>query len=278
MTTAHLSEVRRWYSEEIRLNAQVSSPSIVAAFAEVPREKFLGPGPWHVKPAVPGIPYQQTASADPHHIYHDVLVALDRERGLNNGLPTWHARVLQAIDPKPGEQIVHLGCGVGYYTAIMKRIVENGSVVGLEIDRELARRAKENLADLEGVTVLNEDGSIYDFGDTDLIYVNAGVTHLQIRWIENLRLGGRLVAPLTIDGEDGQLLRITRDEAGYRAESIGGVHIFNCAGSRDPEEEYALKEAVSRYGWQFVGRLRFDMDRCDETCWLKAKHYWLARG
>ena len=41
-----LDAVRSWYAEELRYAAAVKSPAVVRAFATVPRERFLGPGPW----------------------------------------------------------------------------------------------------------------------------------------------------------------------------------------------------------------------------------------
>jgi len=37
---------RRHYAEELRHVTRLRSPAVVAAFASVPRERFLGPGPW----------------------------------------------------------------------------------------------------------------------------------------------------------------------------------------------------------------------------------------
>jgi protein-L-isoaspartate(D-aspartate) O-methyltransferase len=46
----------------------------------------------------------------------------------------------------PGDRFLHIGCGVGYYTAIAARaVLPGGSVVGVEIDPQLAERAKLNL-------------------------------------------------------------------------------------------------------------------------------------
>lgn len=268
---------RKLFAEEIRSICGIQSARIVEAFAKVEREKFLGPGPWLVKPPTLGVPYQKTKDANPEHLYLDVLVALDPEKGLNNGLPSWHGRILQAIDPQPGERVAHIGCGVGYYTAILKEIVgSEGEIIAVEIEKALADRAKENLSSYLGVGVHFANGSFFDPGKVDVFYVNAGVTHLQKLWIENLRMGGRLVAPLTPNGEVGQLLRITRLANGYKAEFVGGVFVYDCAGSRDPDEELSLKDAVKKFGWQFSGQLRFDLKNCDESCWLKTKEYWLS--
>ena len=55
-------------------------------------------------------------SSDPADLYDDVLVAIDRPRGINNGEPALHAAWLAAVDPQPGETVIHVGAGHGYYT------------------------------------------------------------------------------------------------------------------------------------------------------------------
>ena len=39
---------RRAYAEELRTVARLRSEALVEAFARVPREHFLGPGPWQI--------------------------------------------------------------------------------------------------------------------------------------------------------------------------------------------------------------------------------------
>ncbi|TMQ07926.1 MAG: hypothetical protein E6J91_34465 [Deltaproteobacteria bacterium] len=85
-------EARWWFAEEIRAVAHLQSDALVAACARVPREAFLGPGPWQIARAFDhAVPYRVTADADPRHLYHDVLVAIDPARALNNGLPSFWA-------------------------------------------------------------------------------------------------------------------------------------------------------------------------------------------
>jgi hypothetical protein len=80
-------DIRRFYAEEIRVVANLRSAELVKAFAKVPRENFLGDGPWSY--ATPdnltgGINYRETESNDPIHLYHNVPIAIDSERGLPN--------------------------------------------------------------------------------------------------------------------------------------------------------------------------------------------------
>ncbi len=46
-----LEDYRRFYAEEIEQVASLTSAALVEAYARVPREKFLGPPPWHLASA-----------------------------------------------------------------------------------------------------------------------------------------------------------------------------------------------------------------------------------
>ena len=43
-----IDDSRRFYAEEVRIAAGLDSPALVAAYARVPREKFMGPPPWKI--------------------------------------------------------------------------------------------------------------------------------------------------------------------------------------------------------------------------------------
>jgi hypothetical protein len=45
MSEDAIREARRWFAEELRFVARVSATEVIEAFASVPRESFVGPGP-----------------------------------------------------------------------------------------------------------------------------------------------------------------------------------------------------------------------------------------
>ena len=42
------ADARRRYAEELAYAAHLTSPAVIGAFARVPRERYLGPGPWRI--------------------------------------------------------------------------------------------------------------------------------------------------------------------------------------------------------------------------------------
>jgi protein-L-isoaspartate(D-aspartate) O-methyltransferase len=96
---------------------------------------------------------------DPAFLYQDVVVALEEERGINNGQPALHALCLAALSVKEGESVVHIGAGAGYYTAVLAELTGvTGKVFAYESAQSLAQSATRNLAHLL------DDGAISIFG------------------------------------------------------------------------------------------------------------------
>lgn len=201
-------------------------------FELVPREAFLGPGPWKIRV---NRSYVETPSADPAYLYNNVLVALDGTKGINNGEPFLHAAWIGKVTPQSGETVVHIGTGTGYYTAILSMLVlPNGAVHGLEIEKDIAERARENLEPFEGITLTEADATVHALLPADVIYVNAGVGSLPARWLNALKTGGRLIFPWQATERKGVTMLVTRTAAGYCARPLMPSWFIPCIGTLDP--------------------------------------------
>ncbi len=142
-----IRDARRWFAEELRFVARVNSAEVVEAFATVPRERFLGPGPLRILSLWNMRDYWTPPVASPTAAYHDVIIAYDEKRYLNNGQPSLWAFVFDKLNVVPGDRVLHLGCGMGYYTAVLAELAgPKGAVSAIEIDEPLAERAREALA------------------------------------------------------------------------------------------------------------------------------------
>ncbi|OKO69749.1 methyltransferase domain-containing protein [Bradyrhizobium sp. NAS96.2] len=284
---AELRIVRRAYAKQILAAANVVDPRLTAAFAAIPREDFVGPGPWMMLRWW-SRDYVPTPDADPVYLYTNDLVALLPARRLNNGQPSLHAYLMYQAAPAGGEHVVHIGTGTGYYTAILAHLVGPcGRVTGIEYDVELAARAKANLAPYPNVEIIAGDGTLVAFDSANVIYVNAGCTRPAARWLDGLADGGRLILPLTSDdgfkggapeqvARSGAVFRVRREGAGYQAAWISPVAIIPCDGGRDEASEKALAEAFACGGWQKVSRLYRGAELPDERCWLRGDGWCLA--
>jgi protein-L-isoaspartate(D-aspartate) O-methyltransferase len=232
-----VATIRAWYAEDLRLRTPVlRNPSVVEAYAAVPRERFLGPGPWRIlSDNRTDVPFE-TPDAAPHWVYHDVLVAIDPARALNNGMPSFWAHNFDHLDLRRGERVLQVGAGTGYYSALLAEMVgPQGRVIAVEYDADLAARARANLEPWRQVAVVAGDGRTHDPGEVDAVVAFAGSTHPAELWLARLADGGRLLMPLTAENWRGFMLRAVRHGDAYDAAAIGGVGIFPCAGGRDEE-------------------------------------------
>lgn len=243
-----IEEARRWFAEEIRAVAHLESDALVEAFARVPREAFLGAGPWQIARSFElAAPYRTTVDADPRHLYHNVLVAIDPARQLHNGLPSALAQWIEAAGIRTGDRVLHIGGGLGYYTAILAELAgPTGSVVGYEVDAALAARAEAALRPWPAVRLVAGDASD-PRGPFDAIFVNAGCTHPRPEWLAALAPGGRMIIPLTIHVPGlphgvGGMLRTERRDPRWPAEIVSQVGMYDCTNARDPAYEAELRK------------------------------------
>jgi len=265
-----VKQVRRSYAEEIKFVSGIESDAIVSAFATVPRERFLGSPPWMFMSAHRA-DYWTNGTTDVRHVYHDILIAIDETHRLNNGGPSWHAAAMAKVHPKLGDRVVHIGCGTGYYSAILAEIVgANGSVLAVEVNEQLAARAHTNLEPWTNVQTVQSDGASYEFGMAEVIYVNAGIDQLPRRWIECLAEGASLLAPLTLsEQEGGRMLLVRRNSTGcYKASLVQPVHVYPCVGARSEASTAQLRDALKSTQWRFDGWVRLDKHVRDSQCWL----------
>ena len=281
-----IEDCRRFYAEEIAAVTALRSSALVEAFAKVPREHFLGAGPWKVAAPDfamgPQMKYRETEDADPRRIYHNIVVVIDEKRNLNNGHPGTLAAWLDRLEIAPGDRVVHIGAGLGYYSAIIAEVTgSSGRVTAIEVDADLAARARENLAPWPNVDLHSGDGCEFDPGPVDAIFVNAGVTHPSALWLDRLRDGGRLLVPLTFDVGGGigkgVMMLIRREGEKYSARLLTLVMIYSSTSLRDAEVNAALAKQIASPKVFSVQSLRRDAHEAEDTCWLHGKDFCFSQ-
>jgi len=284
---AELAVVRRAFARQMMAIANVQDDRVEQAFASVRREHFLGAEPWRF------VLWKQELTLprnDPVCIYQDVLIALVPHRGVNNGSPSLHAKMLHDLAVEPGQHIAHIGAGAGYYTAMLAELVgRSGRVTAFEFDQPLAARARANLAAWDNVTVVAGDGARAPTEMVDRIYVNFGVAAPAASWIEHLAPSGKLLFSLGVPHPDarnrfprhaaqGAALLIDRTSKGFAARWLYPAYYVCAEGelAGDSDSELALHAAFERGGIEFVKSLRWNEATDPTRCWYWTSHWSLS--
>jgi protein-L-isoaspartate(D-aspartate) O-methyltransferase len=226
-----IGEIRGIFARLMAAASGSADPRLQRAFELVPREAFVGPGPWRL-----GVyqKYFETPDADPAYLYQNVLVALDADKGINNGEPFLHAIWIEAVSPKPGDSVCHIGAGTGYYTAILSVLtLPGGTVNAFEIEESLACKARDNLAPFGRVTITAGDATKLPLPPSDLIYVNAGVVAPPPSWLRALRPQGRMIFPWRPSPAVGLAIVISRQATGFSVRPLINSYFIPCIGASD---------------------------------------------
>jgi protein-L-isoaspartate(D-aspartate) O-methyltransferase len=278
------SEARRWFAEDLRVSSPVvHNPSIIAAFAKVPREQYLGDGPWRIHSRLKVGTVHTSLSTDLREIYHDVLVVLDEKRGINSGQPSLWAFVFDQLNIAPGQTVLQVGAGVGYFTAILAELTgSDGRVIAYEIDEDLARRARSNLARYRHVEVVSGDATqAVDLPGLDIVIAFAGVTHVPERWLSNLSDAGRMALPFTGEDQWGFMMLLERAGDTFPIRSLLPCGFYHCVGARRSDEEQALTAVLKAERGEVADLSQYHRGRSDdriEDAWLVTDAYWISKA
>jgi protein-L-isoaspartate(D-aspartate) O-methyltransferase len=186
MTEQHLAILRRHMVEVVDLHFDLASDEIGkerlddplrAAMLKVPRHLF-----------VPG----QIAGA----AYQDTPLPIGFDKTLSQ--PFIGALMLDLLELEPGYKVLEVGTGLGYQAALMAEI--GVRLWSVEIVEEFAAEAGLRLMTLgyEDISIRVGDGSRgwAENAPFDRILVTAAAAEVPPALAEQLRPGGRLVAPL----------------------------------------------------------------------------------
>lgn len=139
---------------------------------------------------------------------------------------------MSALKLKEGNKVLEIGAGSGILLCYIKEIVgDKGEVIGIEINRETYEFAKENLKKTgyeRKVKLVLGDGSfgLKEEAPFDRIVCSAACPKIPENWIEQLKNGGILVAPVGEIGGDQNLIFLKKLKGGKIVTKNLGPVIF----------------------------------------------------
>ncbi|MCU0494284.1 MAG: methyltransferase, FxLD system [Chloroflexaceae bacterium] len=192
----------------------IASPAVEAAFLAVPRHFFL-----------PHLPLEQ--------VYQDEAIPTKFDNGVpisSSSQPAIMALMLEQLALEPGQHVLEIGAGTGYNAALLAQLVgPTGSVTTIDIDDDIVTDARAHLlaAGFPQVRVVCGDGGLgyAEAAPYDRIMLTVGAWDIAPAWREQLRVGGRLLLPLSLRGPqksiafekqaDGSLRNLSIVECGF---------------------------------------------------------------
>jgi protein-L-isoaspartate(D-aspartate) O-methyltransferase len=156
---------------------RVTNALLLAAVGDLPRERFL--------------------SEDLEAIaYADDDIPLGKGRYLME--PMVLARLIQALQPGPGDKALVVASGRGYGAALLGRLVK--SVAAIESDAGLAGSANQTIKALGlgnvSIVTAPAEGGLPISGPYDVILIEGAVRQIPPAILDQLAEGGRLVTVL----------------------------------------------------------------------------------
>lgn len=197
-------------------SGRIERDSTAAAMRAVPRHAF--------------VPEERRSAA-----YHDRPLPIDQ--GQTISAPHMVASMVDLLALEPGERVLEIGTGCGYHAAVTAEIVGATNVYSIEVSPTLAEKARERLAALGygdiSVTVGNGGEGWTEKAPFDAIYLTCAAPSIPDPLLEQVRPGGRLLAP--VGSYRQELVLVTVDPDGTRhRERHGGVR-FVPMRDRPPE-------------------------------------------
>ncbi len=200
------------------LSREIKDKRVLSAMGRVPRELFV--------------------PLDCYHSAYD-----DRPLGIGFGQtisqPLIVAMMTEALELRGDEQVLELGTGSGYQTAILAELARR--VVSVERIPSLAESARKVLDKLGytniDIHVTEKSLGWQEEAPYDAIVVTAAAPSIPKELQNQLSLGGRLVIPVGSKWEQ-ELLKITKGEKGEIVKHLGGCRFVPLIGEGAWESEW----------------------------------------
>ena len=168
---------------ELMASVYLKTPTIIEAFQKIDRKDFV---PEELK--------EQAYLNAPLPIGYGQTISQ----------PLTVAFMLELLEPKKGDKILEVGSGSGWQTALLSHIVgDGGKIFAIEIIPELMTFGRKNVSKYNffksGIAEFHHLNAIKGMAEKapfDRIISAASGDEIPDAWKEQLKIGGRIVAPV----------------------------------------------------------------------------------
>ncbi len=167
----NLDQARFFMVEQQIRPWDVLDPKILDLFMDVPRHLFVEAG-------------------NEGLAYSDIELPIGQDQTMM--FPRVEARLLQALDIDSKDNVLEIGTGSGFLTALIANLAQN--VTSVELHEKIQETAKTRLANFDNINFETDDASSdwKDGQEYDVIVLTGSVAEIPQTYKEKLKLGGRL--------------------------------------------------------------------------------------
>lgn len=191
-------EKRRELTDRLVGSGYLKSEEVIEAFRRVPRHEFVTEGA------------EKGAYAD-----HPLPIG----EGQTISAPGMIAIMLEVLEAGNGDEVLEIGTGSGYNAALLAEIIgREGKLYTMERLEKIAEFGRKNLekTGCDRVKVVVGDGTkgLEEEAPWDRILVTACAPEVPGPLVEQLKVGGKLVAPVGKDNLAQVLTEVSKVEVG----------------------------------------------------------------
>lgn len=154
--------------------------------------------------------------------YHDMPLPI--ACGQTMPQPYLIAYMIEKAKILPGDKVLEIGTGSGYTAAILSLLCKE--VYTIEIQHKLAKQAEQLLHTLEYSNVFTKtgDGALGWTGKEpfDVIILTASAVQVPQALMNQLKVGGRIIAPISMPQQ--MLIRLTHTDTAWTQDTFFPVH------------------------------------------------------
>jgi protein-L-isoaspartate(D-aspartate) O-methyltransferase len=194
----------------------ISDPAVLEAMRKIPRHVFV-------------------SEALRDQAYGDFPLPIGEQQTISQ--PYIVAEMTQALQLTREDRVLEIGTGSGYQAAILGEIAYR--VYTIERIRALYLQARRLFDELRLFNVVTRygDGSKgwEEESPFDAIIVTAGAPRIPPILLNQLAIGGRLVAPVG-NQHSQDLIKVVKDKTGIRQSNLGGCRFVKLVGEQGWQE------------------------------------------
>jgi len=188
----------------------VSDPAVLAAMRRVPRHMFV-------------------SEALRDQAYGDFPLPIGEQQTISQ--PYIVAEMTQALALTPDDRVLEIGTGSGYQAAVLAQLAYR--VFTIERMRPLYLQARRLFDELRLFNIVTRygDGSKgwEEESPYDAIIVTAGAPTVPTVLLNQLAVGGRLIAPVG-NPHSQELVKLVKEKAGVQEVNLGGCRFVKLIG------------------------------------------------